>query len=509
MVNRNSLFKTLDEKISRIHLFSNKKSLWAIIGIGIILRITQFLYNRSLTEGEAPLALNIIQRTYVELLKPLDYFQAAPIGFLMSEKLAVNILGSTEYALRLFPLITGIIALFLFFKVAKSTICEEALPIALILFSLGDHLIYFSSEVKQYSSDVTMTLLIILITVVLLNNNSNIKYIFMFGLIGALSFWFSHPAVFTFYAATLVLILTSIRTKKWQHFIWLCVAVAAATISLGINYFSSLESLSRSKGLLDAWQRSFMPLPPTSLDEIKWFGYTFLRIFKFPIGLSIYELLLAVLAFVVGCIVMFCKRRKIALLLLLPILLALIASGFHKYPFEGRLLLFITPSMLLIISEGIDFIRRKTAQGSHFIGIALVGILLAYPICLAGYRVMRPRAPEELRPVMEYINEHYESGDVIYVYYASLNAYKYYSSRFNYADNYVSGIEARFDWSNYYIDLKKLKGNKRVWVMLSHITTDYGANEEKLFVSYLNILGTQLDAFEVSGAAVYLYDLDE
>jgi hypothetical protein len=93
------------------------------------------------------------------------------------------------------------------------------------------------------------------------------------------------------------------------------------------------------------------------------------------------------------------------------------------------------------------------------------------------------------------------------VYYASLNAFQYYSSRFDYTDDYIIGIEARDDLSKYYEDLKKLKGNKRVWVLFSHIVVSHDTDEEKLIVSYLNILGTQLDEFKTSGASTYLYDL--
>ncbi|GAH14916.1 unnamed protein product, partial [marine sediment metagenome] len=124
----------------------------------------------------------------------------------------------------------------------------------------------------------------------------------------------------------------------------------------------------------------------------------------------------------------------------------------HKYPFEGRLLLFITPCMILIIAQGIDYIQRKMAQNSRLLGLALVCILLIQPVILAGYRLIKPRAPEELRPVMHYLNEHHEQEDVIYVYYASLNAFQYYSSRFDYTDDYIIGIEARNDWINYYKD---------------------------------------------------------
>jgi hypothetical protein len=108
---------------------------WIVIAFGIVIRITQFFYNRSLTEGEAALALNIVERSYLNLLKPLDYFQAAPVGFLFIERCAVNVLGTSEYALRLFPLIAGIVAFFLFYHCAKSILKTKAIPVALILRS--------------------------------------------------------------------------------------------------------------------------------------------------------------------------------------------------------------------------------------------------------------------------------------------------------------------------------------------------------------------------------------
>ncbi|GAH12640.1 unnamed protein product, partial [marine sediment metagenome] len=265
---------------------------------------------------------------------------------------------------RLFPMIAGIISLFLFLKVAQKFMTRTALPIALILFAVGEHLIYFSSEVKQYSSDVAITLLLILITFNILNKKFNSNYIILFGFIGAISFWLSNPAVFTFGAAALVLLLSIVQKKEWGDLIWLLIAGIIALVSFSVNYLISLQVLGTNKELLDAFQHSFMPLLPDSFADLKWFGYCFLRIFKNPLGLSIYELLLAVLSFFVGCTVMFYKQRKVLLILILPIILTLIASGLKKYPFEGRLLLFIAPSMFLIIAEGIDFMRIKTAKGS-------------------------------------------------------------------------------------------------------------------------------------------------
>jgi hypothetical protein len=490
-----------------IQFFGSDKAPWIIIGSGIILRIAQFLYNRSLTEAEAPIAMNIVHRSYSELLQPLDFTQTAPVGHSIIGKFFVEIFGNNEYTLRLFPLIAGIIALFLFYKIAKKIISHEALSISLILFAVNEHLIFFSSDVKQYSSDVAIALSIILMAFYVMSKKSYGVHMILFGLVGAISIWFSYPAVFTFYAALIIFLIPIIEERKWRSLAWLFIAGIIASMNLGINYFMTLEILSKSKDLLVGFQHSFMPLPPQSLKDLWWFIYVFLRIFKNPLGFSIYELILPVLSFIVGLVVIFYRKRKILWFLILPVLLTLIISGFKKYPFEGRLLLFITPAMILIIGAGIDQIRIVMSKISKVIGIALVILLLLYPVALACYRLVKPRAPEELRPVVGYLKEHKKDDDIIYLYYPTVKAYQYYAEKFGLDEKYIVGIESQYEWDNYYHDLENLKGNERVWALFSHIITWHGVDEEKLFLSYLNILGTRLDSFRVSGASIYLYDL--
>ncbi len=60
--------------------------LYSITLLGISLAIYQFFYNRSLWNDEAALALNIIDKSFSQLLQPLDYKQVAPIAYLFVEK---------------------------------------------------------------------------------------------------------------------------------------------------------------------------------------------------------------------------------------------------------------------------------------------------------------------------------------------------------------------------------------------------------------------------------------
>ena len=118
-----------DESAYNAHRFRSQKGnpyldssttfLWILICWGAMLRLTQYLSNRSLWLDESSLALNIVNRSFSQLLKPLDYGQGAPLGFLILERLAVHVFGTHEYALRLFPFLCGIISLLLFNRLAK------------------------------------------------------------------------------------------------------------------------------------------------------------------------------------------------------------------------------------------------------------------------------------------------------------------------------------------------------------------------------------------------------
>ena len=76
--------------------------------VGIALRLYAFVVNNSLFVDEAALTRNILDRPWRMLLVPLDFAQVAPPGFLLTEKAVVTMFGSSEQALRLFPLICGL-----------------------------------------------------------------------------------------------------------------------------------------------------------------------------------------------------------------------------------------------------------------------------------------------------------------------------------------------------------------------------------------------------------------
>ena len=96
-------------------MLSDSKPKWmtssaaaALMALGVILRLRPYLANRSLWIDEAFLVLNILERDFGRLLQPLDHLQAAPVGFLVLERLVVLLLGPRELALRLPPLLFSV-----------------------------------------------------------------------------------------------------------------------------------------------------------------------------------------------------------------------------------------------------------------------------------------------------------------------------------------------------------------------------------------------------------------
>ena len=258
-----------------------------------------------------------------------------------------------------------------------------------------------------------------------------------------------------------------------------------------------------------------MPFPPLSFSDAKWFVSTFFRIFENPVGLYLPGI--AALTFLVGCISILLENKRTFFIIALPILFTLLASGFHKYPFKGRLLLFIVPSLLLFIAEGAQQIRDRTRHNWAIIGIALIGLLFFQPLLSVSYHLIKPRTSvggyeivEEIKPVIGYVREHQQDGDILYLHPGAWAAFKYYQQRYGYEDSgYIVGVSSQDNWSDYASDLDQLRGNERVWILFSHFQSRTARAKEKFFLYHLDGIGTRLDSFKSIGATVYLYDLSE
>jgi uncharacterized membrane protein len=485
---------------------SRETIIWGFLALGILSRARQYLFDRSIWLDESLLAQNIIHRSASGLLKPLDHYQGAPLGFLLLEKMAVLSFGSSEMALRLVPFLCGILSLFLFTRVARRFLAPTAVPIAVGLFAISDSLIYYSAEAKQYSSDVAVAVFLYLLAGPLLEVPPRIIRTVAVSVAAAIALWFSHPAAFILAGWGLSSLWVSLRKKDRRTMVLLFIPGILWSCSFLLFYFVSLRGLSNDRTLLEYWEGAFAPFPPSSLADARWFVDSFFDLFSGPVGLTLTGI--AGVATLLGAIELFSERRPGFLLLITPAALTLLASAFHRYPFRGRLLLFLVPSIILLIAAGLGTVHMKTRDAVPLLGVLLIGFLFVNPIVDVAVHLIKPRTREEIKPVIQYVTSHHLEGDVLYLYYSSALPFEYYSERRLIEPmNEIIGRESRQSWKFYREDLDQLRGNKRVWILFSHVYSGAGANEERLFLDYLDSLGKRVDSSRAPGASIYLYDL--
>jgi hypothetical protein len=372
----------------------------------------------------------------------------------------------------------------------------------------------------------------------------------LFGILGGLVLWCSHPAVFVLAGIGVILGFSYFQKKEWGKFAGLSIMYSMWGISFLLIYVVSFRHLQSDDYLQKFWAGAFISFPPSSFADLAWFpkfiveftGYAFgfsQAIFSWILSHSIFRLvelglnfikspeiplsienigilcfgitwmflyLIATFVVVTGGFFLFLKNKKKFFLLILPAGFTLLAAILHKFPMVQRVLLFLIPPVIILGVKGIARFKDMTRR-HHTLGLweGLVAILFVYPLLSAGYHLVSPRSDQEFRPVIQYVNEHRHESDTLYGYYGAQGVFKYYAQRMNIPENtYIVGISSRNNWQNYIQDLNQLRGKDRVWLLFSHV---FGY-EELFFLEYLDSIGgKRLDMFKGTRASAYLYDL--
>ncbi len=453
------------------------------------------------------LALNLVYRTPAQLIQPLEYNQAAPLAFLQLEKLLIQLGGSHDYVLRLVPLIASAAALLFMYLVGRQFSSYVAL-FSVALLALAPKAVYYASEVKQYSSDLLVTLVLLYLALVCLGESRRRMHLIALGLAGALAVYFSHPAVFTIAGIAGALGLQGLRKRDRELLLWVGGIVALWTVNWTVLYFASLRATAGNEMLLRYWQHQFVPMPPWR--NPRWLTSAFLTLFR-EMGGVWFTKTAAVLCGI-GVAVLAFRRPEHAVLLATPFLATLAASALQKYPFGDRLTLFLVPLIYLLLALGVDAIREVIARRSKAAGwiwvIAISTLLLYYPLVTTARIAIHPDLHDHLKPVLAHLVTSRSSGDKIYVHQASNAAFVFYAPQFGLTqDDYIEGIDSRKDPFKYGADIEQLRGQPRVWFLFSQTCIGCRVDERALYLNILNQMGRQLEVVEAPGAWGYLYDL--
>lgn len=332
-----------------------------IIFLGAALRIVIYIQNRSIILDEANVARNIYEHSFLAFLGPLPYDTFAPPGFLFALKAITNLFGYSEYALRLYSLICSLVSLILLFLILKQIAKEYTGWYTLCLFATGLFFIRYATEVKQYSSDMMFTLSLILLTLkVNIVNTPSLKFILLLGVAGAVTIWFSMPCIFILAGVGgYYLYQSAIVIKSRRKFIATIIVIVIWSTQF-IVYFRLLLEEQIHSDYLQSWHKDYFPaLIPFSSAEITHSIFLYGSILKCLGGSTVLAILFNLLLFIVGIIHLIKKKTAEGILFATPIICLYIAAGLHHYTLLLRVVLFIMPVILIIMTYGVKVLLNN------------------------------------------------------------------------------------------------------------------------------------------------------
>ncbi len=484
-----------------------------ILLFGAVLRTAPYLANRSFWHDEANIALDVMSRSVTNLFGPSAlYEQTAPVGWLISERVIGILFGFSEQALRAWPFVASLAALPLCFIVAKRLLPPLGVQVTIGLLAIAEPAIHYATEVKPYSSDITVTLLIYLLGLQLLVQQPRRAWLGAAAMAGALSIWFSHVAIFGLAAVGITLATLHIASRNYKSLSREIPVYAAWGGSFLVCYLVYIGKISSDQELLAFWDRAagYMPFPPTSIADFFWYIHTFMSL---PHTLGLETVALAAFVCVVGAGAMAKQNLRFLSLLSLPVLLAFAASAFGGYAFNERLILFAAPCMALLIGSGVSFLFGRTRVSGGWLTCCLLIFLVASPFVGAVRNLLHPVQIADVRSALEYITENASETDTIYLSSGTLKPYLYYSRRGHFSrEVMINGNRhghAHFNWARVNEDLEELSRRDRVWVVFSGVWRSEDKNEEDTFLQAARNLGEVQLHREFAGANVYLFDFSK
>jgi hypothetical protein len=483
---------------------------FAVLFAGVALRLWHFSSGRSLWIDEAMVSTSIVGRDWNGLLRPLDYLQIAPIGWLFIEKAALQTIGGLEYALRLPQLIFGLASLAVFVVVARRLFAQSGFVVAIALFALGSHLIYYSAEVKPYGVDAFFSTVFIFFGVRYFWQQAPITIVGMIALAtaGAAAAACSFPAIVIMACFGPLIFLREVVHRRFVAVAGV-VVVGVFWLAVFAYFFLGFQKPDSPvvEDMAKQWNGGFAPLPPASLADLAWYPKMASDLFESRFGRA--STVATFIAALIGAWVLVRKNSWFGASLLAPFAVALILSGLQLYPIGNRLTLYLLPQLILLIAAGVEASASVIRPG-------IVTTLIATILVFAGSAGMvvqnftstpLPYTNEDIRPVLAELASKRTADQPIYVYWAALPAFRLYQDAVGLGDaNVIEGKSKKGELGCMLRTIDSLRAHNQIWIVFAHTDKILDRPEEFVFRDFAKIAGREVFARNAGGAHAFLFD---
>ncbi len=368
--------------------------LLGVVGLGLCWRVVRYTLGFPFWGDEAFLAVSLLTRDFAGMIRPLEWGQIAPLGFMWAQLAISRGLGLSEWALRLLPTLAGLAALLLFSRFAIDVLPRRAALLASAILASSYYVVRHGAEFKPYETDLLVSLALTMLGWRVLRKPHCPTCWASLVLAGGLAPWLSYPSVFV--AGGVGLVLGWEVLREWMrrrplaslmigwvlYGLVLCVSFAAMYLIYARPHAQFAARLVE----IDMWSRAFPPLSePWKLPLWLVAIHTGLML-AYPHGGTAPGSLLTLVLVIAGAVALGARTSgggtraaegvsahrgagtgsaMLVLLLLAPLLLAFVAAAMKAYPYGGtaRTMLYMAPAFCLLAGMGLWSLMVRRLSG--------------------------------------------------------------------------------------------------------------------------------------------------
>lgn len=363
---------------------TNNKNLLYILTVGLIFLLGIFIRILAFTRLNYYIIGDECHSIYGSIVSLKDIFTLFIQGtnFLPLYRLLLHNIwiyfGINWTLFKLPSLIASICSIFVFYLILTKLFKNKLLIISsLLLFCFNYTLILFSTRIKPYTTDVLFVLIIMYAAIFLFNKiktqTLSFKDTLIYSIISMIFVYTSIPAIaysqICFLGAVLYAFIKKTKKIFFKFFIYEFFVLG----TILFEYFTYIKQIQTDNGLKEQWltnQYFFMPNSFVAINSIIHFSFFEYKFFDIEITktLPIYVLCVFLALFFIGSLNFIIKKSYkvekyyIFIMVLLPVFSFITLSFLKLYPFCNRNILFIVPSIIIILINAFNFDTNKAIK---------------------------------------------------------------------------------------------------------------------------------------------------
>jgi len=418
--------------------------LGVVLGIGILFRFREFGAARSLWLDEIALIIQLNAHTFWQLLTSgIQGNQGAPALYLCIEKIAIGLLKPIEHGSRFVALCAGVGTLFLVRALIKKTRMSFYSQLLLLLsVAVAPLHIYYSAAAKQYMVETCVVLIVLVSYERYVTKALSLWWL---SAISAIAVWLSHSAVYALFACGSISIWWAYANDYNREVRKLILASGLAAVSFALHFVVNIYPLLGNKALFGYWSKGIAPLHKGLIPTLRWslgslrhlISYTFIpqTILNDPdcIALVIVWSGILMLFSLRGALILWRSDRLICLYCLGTIVAVFLGSLLRVSPFRDRLILCITP-LMMIFAVQIPHKNRTLAKYLNiqtFVSVFGVLLVVVPPLVVSLNRFFRPVDRNNMKHIMRYLQKEHQLNEPILMRSTDLHAFHLYKNKYH------------------------------------------------------------------------------